>query len=191
MAHDVARALKREDDPAAVPVHRVVLDDCAPSVREELDAAVGVVEHDVVADQPTAGVGDVDAVIVLGRRQPPTVVDAVPDNPEAVRDVPVPGLRRDADAAARARDVVSEHARVRSVDRRARQRAAALLRAPRARAPVQREVVEPVVVALEHHPTADRGALTGRAPERDPVALQLDLPLPVGAGAQAAGLAAP
>src|SRR3954451_19898902 len=65
-----------EDDALAVAVDDVALDERPLRVGVELDAAVDVVVDDVVEDAHVVGGGDVDAMVLVGRRAPATVVDA-------------------------------------------------------------------------------------------------------------------
>ena len=80
-----------EHDPLAVTVDHVVVHGGVPGVRVELNAAIGVVVDQVPFDPRAARRLDVDAMVVVGRRQLAAVMDPaardqrVRTGPEAAR----------------------------------------------------------------------------------------------------------
>ena len=77
VSEEAAVGVAAEDDPLAVAVDHVALDQGALSVGVELDPAVGVLVDPVVADDRVGRGLDVDAVVVVGRGQAAAVMDAV------------------------------------------------------------------------------------------------------------------
>ena len=172
-----------EDDPIAVRVDHVAGDRRAVGVRVELDAAVGIVIDPVAAHQRVAGLGKVDAMVLVVRRKPAAVVNAVVlDGHAPRRGGGVPPRHRDADARVVVGDLVAAQSHLVGVDPRSDavgSAGAVELQALDRRA---RPLGQDLDLALEgHRVVPDRG-------EGDPGRLELDAGEGVGAATKATGL---